>query len=263
VIDYATANPGKVGLFPSYDDLHDPAKENILEHIFMVQYAAGIANANFQDKFLPNNTNITASGEVGTTVPTASFLSSYELGDKRTMEKGFYFKEYYLGAGTGAPTTLNRFYIYKHFDVVANGKPGTAGTGNSGLNYPLLRYADVLLIYAEAQNEIGGPDVIAYDALKAIRDRAGLVTLPMGTFTQPTFRDAVLIERWHELSFEGVTWFDMIRLRKVYNPVSKTMVAFEGASLNGATLQAKHLLLPLPAADFRNNPNLTPNNPGW
>lgn len=263
VIDYAVANPGKISLFPSYDNLHDPATENSLEHIFMAQYAAGIANANFQDKFLPNNTNITASGEVGTTVPTANFLASYEAGDKRVQEKGFYFKEYFLGGGTGAPITLNRFYVYKHFDVIANGKPGAVGTGNSGLNYPLIRYAEVLLIYAEAQNESTGPSTDAYNALKSIRDRAGLVTPDMGTFNQSTFRDAVLRERWHELSFEGLTWFDMLRLRKVYDPLNNTFVDFEGASMNGTTLLAKHLLLPLPAADFRNNPNLQPNNPGW
>ena len=265
VIDYANANPAKIALFPSYNDLHDPAKENTLEHIFMIQYAAGIANANYQDKFLPNNTNITASGEVGTTVPTATFLASYEAGDKRTEEKGFYFKNYYLGGGTGAPITLNRFYIYKHFDAVANGAPppALAGTGNSGLNYPLIRFADVLLIYAEAQNESGGLNTEAFNALKLIRDRANLVTPAMGTFTQATFRNAVLEERWHELSFEGIAWFDMLRLRKVYNPATDTFVDFVGASLNGTTLQEKHLLLPLPAADFRNNPTLQPNNPGW
>ena len=263
VIDYATANPTKIGLFANYDDLHNTATENVMEHIFMVQYAAGIANAGFQDKFLPNNTNITASGEVGTTVPTANFLASYEPSDKRTQEKGFYFKEYYLSAGTGAPITLNRFYVYKHFDKVANGQPGTSGTGNSGLNYPLIRYADILLIYAEAQNEVSGPTVDAYNALKLIRDRAGLVTPDIGTFSQSTFREAVWKERWHELSFEGITYFDMLRLRKVYDPLSDTFVEFEGASLNGTTLQSKHLLLPLPAADFRNNPNLQPNNPGW
>jgi hypothetical protein len=120
-----------------------------------------------------------------------------------------------------------------------------------------------LLIYAEAQNEIGGPTADAYNGLKLIRDRAGLVTPAIGTFNQTTFRDALLKERWHELSFEGITWFDMLRLRKVYDPVNNTFVDFEGASMNGTTLQSKHLLLPLPAADFRNNPNLQPNNPGW
>lgn len=265
VIDYANANPGFVALFPTYDDLHNPTKENMLENIFMIQYAVGIANANYQDKFLPNNTNITASGEVGTTVPTAAFLATYEEGDKRTEEKGFYFKDYFLGGGTGAPITLNRYYIYKHFDTPANGAPppGVAGSGNSGLNYPLIRFAEVLLIYAEAQNESGGLNLDAYNGLKAIRDRANLVTPDMGTFNQSTFREAVLRERWHELSYEGITWFDMIRLRKVYDVGTNTFIDFAGASMNGALLQAKHTLLPLPAADFRNNPNLSPNNPGW
>ncbi|HEY9046743.1 MAG TPA: RagB/SusD family nutrient uptake outer membrane protein [Ohtaekwangia sp.] len=266
IIDYANANPDKIALFTSYDYLHDQTKENTLEHIFEIQYAAGIANANYQSYFLPNNTNITASGEVGTTVPTASFLASYEAGDKRAAEKGFYFKQYYLDGGVGAPTTLNRFYIFKHFDVVANGAPppGLPGTGNSGLNYPLIRYADVLLMYAEAQNEVGGPTAEAYAALTAIRDRAELTTPAIGTYNQATFREAVWRERWHELSYEGITWFDMLRLRKVYDDESDTFVDFVGATLStNVTLQDKHLLLPLPAADYRNNPNLKPNNPGW
>ena len=264
VIDYATANPLHVGLFPAYNDLHNPSLENRLEHIFMIQYAAGIANAGYQDKFLPNNTNITASGEVGTTVPRANFLDSYETGDKRADEKGFYFKEYFLDGGTGAPLTLNRFYVYKHFDIPANGAPGSPGTGNSGFNYPLIRYAEILLLYAEAQNEVGGaPSADAYNALKAIRDRAGLLTPAIGTFSQTTFRDAVLRERLHELSYEGITWFDMIRLQKVYDSANDVFVDFVGADMNGVDLLAKHLLLPLPAADFRNNPNLAPNNPGW
>jgi hypothetical protein len=266
VIDHANANPSQIGLFSSYDDLHNPAKENTVEHLFMIQYAVGVANANYQSYFLPNNTNITASGEVGTTVPTAAFLASYEPGDRRTQEKGFYFKDYFLGGGSGEPTTLNRFYIYKHFDTPANGAPppGLPGSGNSGLNYPLIRYAEVLLIYAEAQNESGGgPNADAYAALKAIRDRAGLVTPDLGTFNQATFREAVWRERWHELAYEGITWFDMVRLRKVYDAANNTFVDFAGATLNGAALQEKHLLLPLPAADFRNNPNLAPNNPGW
>lgn len=262
VIDYSIANPARVGLFPNYDDLHDPAKRNILENIFQIQYSAGIANANYQTFFLPNNTNITASGEVGTTVPTEDFLATYEANDKRTMEKGFFFKEYYADGGTGAAVTLNRFYIYKHFDVVANGKPGTPGTGNSGLNYPFIRYADVLLMYAEAQNE-SGLNAEAHAALKAIRDRAGLTTPDIGAYNQATFREAVWTERWHELCYEGLTWFDMIRLHKVYDVETATFIDFAGATINGALLQEKHYLLPLPAADYRNNPNLQPNNPGW
>jgi len=265
VIDYAAANPASIGLFPTLGGMHDLANENKLENIFQIQYLAGVANAGYQDKFLPNNTNITASGEVGTTVPRPDFLATHEAGDARNTEKGFYFKEYFANGGTGAPVTLGRFYVYKHFDLPANGSPAGAGTGNSGLNYPLIRYAEVLLMYAEAQNESGAITADAYNALKAIRDRAALVTPDIATFTQASFRQAVWEERWHELSFEGITWFDMIRLKKIY--LNDAFVDFVGATFvaGGAsrTLEAKHLLLPLPAADFRNNPNLQPNNPGW
>jgi hypothetical protein len=117
-------------------------------------------------------------------------------------------------------------------------------------------------MYAEAQNEIG-LNLEAYEALKAIRDRAELVTPAYGTFTQSTFREAVWRERWHELAFEGITWFDMLRLRKVLDTEDNVFVDFAGTVINGAALSEKHYLLPLPAADFRNNPNLQPDNPGW
>lgn len=268
VIDYANANPSAIALFPTLDGIHDIANENKVEHIFSIQYAAGIANAGYQDKYLPNNTNITNSGEVGTTVPKPEFLASYEASDKRNMEKGFYFKEYFLNGGTGAPTTLGKFYVYKHFDLPANGSPTFgAGSGNSGLNYPVIRYAEVLLIYAEAQNEAGAITADAYNALAQVRTRAGLTTDDIGDFTQATFREAVWRERWHELAFENITWFDMIRLEKVYDSVNDEFDDFVGATIvvsgKNYVLQQKHALLPLPAADFRNNPNLRPNNPGW
>jgi starch-binding outer membrane protein, SusD/RagB family len=267
VIDFATTNPASIALFTNLDDIHALGQENKLEHLFGIQYAAGIANGGYQDKFLPNNTNITASGEVGTTVPKPEFLASYEAGDKRTAEKGFYFREYFLNGGTGAPTTLGKFYVYKHFDLAANGAPGAAGSGNSGLNYPLIRYAEVLLLYAEAQNEAGALTVDAYNALAAVRTRSGLTTPDIGDFTEDTFREAVWRERWHELAYENITWFDMIRLQKVYNAVDDSFDDFVGSIIKVSgkdyVLQTKHLLLPLPAADFRNNPNLRPNNPGW
>jgi hypothetical protein len=262
VVDYATANPKKIRLFQTYDSLHNPFVENTGEHIFMIQYASGIANANYQGFFLPNNTNITTAGEVGTTVPVKAFLDTYETGDKRTNEKGFYFKEYFLDGGVGKAITFNKQYVWKHFDTPANGNPQSPGTGTSGLNYPLIRYAEVLLIYAEAQNEANqGPNPQSIAALTDIRNRAGLTTPAAFSYTQ--FQEAVWKERWHELSYEGITYYDMLRTRKVFNTTSKTFVNFVGATLNGANLQEKNLLLPLPAADFRNNPNLKENNPGW
>lgn len=262
VIDYSAAHPAELNLFDSLGYLHDLTKENVVEHIFEIQYAAGVANSDYQAYFLPNNTNITASGEVGTTVPTAKFLDSFEPGDRRMEEKEFFFKRY----GTGKGDTLGRLYVYKLYDVVANGligvKNSTSGSGNAGINYPILRYADVLLMYAEAQNEATGPSVAVFDALNAVRVRSHLT--PVAGLSQADLRNAIWRERWHELCFENQTWYDMIRTRKIYDEAHDTFVDFIGGTLGtGVKLEEKNLLLPLPAGDYRNNPNLRPNNPGY
>jgi starch-binding outer membrane protein, SusD/RagB family len=258
---------GQFDLFANYNDLHSRANKNKTEHIFMVQYSvtANVDNG-MQALFHPNIKDMSAYGtEIGTTVPTPSFYNSYEPGDKRTIDQQGYFYTSYYSGGNGAAYVLNNPYIFKHFDREANGFPGTGGSGRSDLNWPLIRYAEVLLTFAEAQNEVTGPTQPVLDALKKVRDRAGLATPTLGTVTKEELRELIWKERWHELCYEGITWFDMLRLRKVYDDANDTFVDFVGATLvnNNVTLQAKHLLLPLPAADFRNNPNLKTNNPGW
>jgi hypothetical protein len=151
------------------------------------------------------------------------------------------------------------------FDITAHGSPGKPGQQNSSLNVPQIRFAEVLLIYAEAQNQVGGPNQAAYDALKRIRDRAQLVTPELGTFNQASFQEAVWRERWHELCYENITWFDMVRLGKVYNETTNGFDAFVGHInlSSNQPLQAKHLLFPLPNQEMINNPNLKPQNPEY
>jgi starch-binding outer membrane protein, SusD/RagB family len=257
---------GQYNLFANYNDLHTRANKNRTEHILMVQYsvAANVDNG-MQPLLHPNIKDMSAYGtEIGTTVPTVAFYNSFEPGDKRTIDQqGYFYTTYFLG-GNGATYPLNNPYIYKHFDREANGFPGTGGSGRSDLNWPLIRYAQVLLTFAEAQNEISGPTAESIAAVKRIRDRAGLTTPTLGSIAQADFRTMIWNERWHELCYEGITLFDMLRLRKVYNESTRTFSDFVGGTTGtGITLQQKHLLLPLPAADFRNNPNLATNNPGW
>lgn len=255
-------------LFPNYGDIHTVANENKGEHIFEIQYLATVASANsLQQTLLPNFKDISGyTDEMGTTVPVPKFYQSYEAGDLRTKDReGYFYTSYYTG-GNGVLKNLGAPYIFKHFDVMANGTLGIAGTVQSDLNWPQIRYAEVLLIYAEAQNEVGGgPNQQAWNGLNAIRTRATLTTPALGSFTQTTFRDAVLRERWYELCYEGITWFDMVRLRKVFNENTKGFDAFTSHVFpdNGAPLLSKHLLFPLPTEEMRNNPNLTPNNPGY
>ena len=258
---------GSFSLFDNYFDLHNIATENKQEHIFEIQYLSGVADNPNQGILLPNFKEVSAYGtEIGSTVPTLQFYNSYEDSDLRAVDReGFFYTHYYDG-GSGALKDLSAPYIYKFFDVIANGTEGQPGTATSGLNWPNIRYAQVLLTYAEAQNLAdGAPNQDAWNALNAIRSRAHLTTPPLTSFTQATFDDAVLRERWHELCYEQITWFDMVRRRKVYNETTNGFDNFVGHKFpdNGATLSEKNLLFPLPTAEMQNNPNLTPQNPGY
>lgn len=274
VIDYSNANPGVINLFPTYMDLHDVNKENIIEHLFEIQYNITVAG-NPMDNYYPNFKAVTVNGPGGTgsSVPTLSFYNSYEPGDLRAKnQEGFFYTSYYRN-GNGEPFELGAPYVFKHFNTTANGTVivtptgtlGVKGTAQNNLDVPQIRYAEVLLIYAEAQNEVGGPVQDAYDAFKRIRDRAKLTTPDIGTYDQTSFREAVWRERWHELCYEGITWFDMVRLRKVYNETTNGFDEFVGHinKSSNQPLQDKHLLMPLGVQEMLNNPNLKPQNPGY
>ncbi|GAB3222603.1 RagB/SusD family nutrient uptake outer membrane protein [Algoriphagus aestuariicola] len=266
VINYSLANPLAINLFPDYLTMHNEDFDNRIEHIFMLQYNVVVAG-NPMNNMFPNFKPVTFAGPSGTgsTVPTVEFYESYEDGDLRAKnQEGFFYTSYYTN-GSGAPFDLGAPYIFKHFNQTALGKEGVPGSRNNNLNVPLIRFAEVLLIYAEAQNEIGGPNALAYESMKRIRDRAKLSTPAMGTYTKDTFREAVWRERWHELCYEQITWFDMLRLRKVYNELTNGFDDFVGHvnQSSNETLQSKHLLMPYPLPEMQNNPNLQPQNPGY
>jgi hypothetical protein len=232
----------------------------------MIQYNTSVAG-NPMGNFFPNFKPVTFNGPGGTgsSVPTAAFYKSYETGDLRAKNQEGYFYTSYFTNGNGAPFELGAPYVFKHFNQTANGSAGVAGSRNDNLNVPQIRYAEVLLIYAEAQNEVGGPTQAAYDALKRIRDRAQLTTPALGTFNANSFRELVWKERWYELCYEQITWFDMVRLRKAFNENTKGFDEFVGHTnlSSNQKLQQKHLLLPLPIPEMQNNPNLKPQNPGY
>jgi len=84
------------------------------------------------------------------------------------------------------------------------------GSGASGQNYIFYRYAQVLLNYAEAQNEAEGPDASVYEAINKIRNRGNLSDLELG-LDQDAMREAIRRERRVELAYENVRFFDIIR----------------------------------------------------
>lgn len=266
IITYANANPGTINLFTSYEDVHKESTENRVEHLFMLQYNTVVAGNPMENMF-PNFKPVTYNGPGGTgsTVPTPTFYKSYETGDLRAKDQEGYFYTSYFTNGNGARFELGAPYIFKHFNRTSSGTSGVAGSRQNNLNVPQIRYAEVLLLFAEAQNELGAPTQAAYDAFKRIRDRAQLPTPALATYNQASFREAVWKERWHELCYEQITWYDMVRLRKAFNENTKKFEEFVGhVNLSSnRPLQDKHLLLPIPKQELLNNPNLKTQNPGY
>ncbi|HLL94563.1 MAG TPA: RagB/SusD family nutrient uptake outer membrane protein [Spirosoma sp.] len=241
-------------LFTTYDDLHNPARKNVGENIFMVQFATNIQPSNWQTSIIPYNQGISAySDQTGAIFANKEFVESYEKGDLRAQEKQFYYRTFTLSSDRNKTVDLGGYYIYKHFDTRAQ-----LTTANSDLNWPILRYAEVLLIYAEAANEVSGPTPEALEAVNKIRRRAQLPDL--ASLSKEQLREAVWKERWYELSFENKTWFDMARLRKAFNVTTKTFENFVGHKFSyGPVLKERELLFPIPTAEIRNNSKLKQN----
>ena len=242
-------------LFTTYADLHNPAKKNIEENIFMVQCLAPITtNGSWQTGILPYNKNISAySDETGGIYSTIDFVKSYDPADLRVKEKQFFYTSYTNEKDRTQVVELGGYFLWKLFDVEAQ-----TTTQTSTLNWPVIRYADLLLIYAEASNEAGTPTTKGYEAVNAVRKRAELTDL--AGLSQAEFREAVWRERWYELCFENITWFDMVRLRKGFNLTTKKFDDYVGYKFSyGPTVTTRELLFPIPTDEVLNNKNLKQN----
>ncbi len=129
-------------------------------------------------------------------------------------------------------------------------------------NIPILRYADVKLLYAEAANMAsGGPTQAAVDALNDVIKRAngttGTEPLASTSMTKQTFDDKVIQERSWELCFEYDRWFDICRKRIL------DKVTAESEPWNLPNFSPNDYLFAIPLVDLRLNPLLLPQNPGY
>ena len=129
-----------------------------------------------------------------------------------------------------------------------------------GYPTPILRWADVLLMYAEACNEVAFDGTDSSEALKALnevrtRSYADGVYLPSDLSDQDSFRDAVFLERRLEFPMEMQRWFDLLRAGTAINEISKI----------GISIDENDLLYPIPNSEItlRNDDQKFPQNPGY
>ncbi len=257
-------NSGVYRLNSYYGDNFNVDKENGPESLFEIQYRNGGQQWNFYGQgnvincfFGPRAQNIVQSSGYGFNVPTNEFVSNYERdGSGRiidTMRRnvtlwapGDKFGSYTQPSSLeGSPSGYN---VRKYF-VPATNTNADAGGWSCAINVPVLRYAEVLLIAAEALGS-GAGERYAND----VRSRARLGPMP-GGLSASDYLEAIYRERRIELAFECNRWFDLLR-----HPDPTYMVRKMQAT--GRNAQEKHKLMPLPQTERDKNPNLS-QNPGY
>ena len=139
------------------------------------------------------------------------------------------------------------------------------------INFPILRYSDVLLMYAEADLENGGSvSEEAYAAVKAVRDRAGIKTRDISEYDASSFRQLIRNERGRELCFEALRKYDLIRwgiftdAMKDYSRYAgddrwSTITTTSYAINMSSFVKPQHVLMPIPAIELGVNTLLKQN----
>ncbi len=262
VIDNAS-NYG-YGLWTDYADNFKLTTENGKESLFEVQYRSGGgtfsiygAGTGINTFYGPRYQNIVPERGYGFTVPTKNFVDQYEktgagyntIIDKRRNRTiwipgdtyGTYVQPTSL---VGSPYGLNT----KKYFVSVDDPLGDAGQWRSALNVPIMRYSEVLLIYAEAAGSSVGKG-----SADLVRARSGLSALPIG-LSDAAWLDAIYKERRLELGFEMHRWYDLLR-----HPNPNYFITTMQAA-GKTNISAKHRYMPIPQGERDKNANLQQND---
>lgn len=263
-------------LCPNYKDNFTLAGENGQESVFEIQYSEdptsdyGEGDGFTRGTFTLVLTRSRALDGWGFNKPTQNLYDAYETDDPRrdiTILKPSSFvnesEEIYLGD----PYLSRKYAMYDEYPEKTN-----LHASRGPLNYKVIRYADVLLMYAEACCENNALDK-AKNALNEVRDRARgslattvLPDFPYGSYSlnQADLRTAIRHERRVELAMEGHRWFDLCR----WGVAKETMDAYAATESDEAKAQmstfikGKHELLPIPSKEIELDPMMD-QNPGY
>ncbi|WP_128546942.1 RagB/SusD family nutrient uptake outer membrane protein [Larkinella soli] len=240
-------------LLPGFADLWDYGKnEHHSEYIFDIEYEQGLGGEGsvFTNRFTPKVTSMIAFYGIAGSVddqntPHQVLFDLFEPKDKRreiTATRG-----YYDGTGKFIPILIssNNMSAYTRKYIM---RIPTAN--DSPANWKVIRYADVLLMVAEALNE-NGKSAAALPYLNQIRTRAGVDPYP--AMNQAELRAKIALERRMELAFEGHRWFDLVRTGQAYTVMQKY------------GMKPHMTVFPVPLAQVQliNDRSIFPQNPGY
>ena len=266
-IDYAqkVIDSGKYHLLDKFIDNWSVDKKNGPEHIFSIEHDRTV------------NGNITGHCTFATNwsdaepVLLATSDRYYDESDSKDQRRDGSWAKRIFNPNTGTDFVFTVPRFRKYIDSLNYANP--ASTGNAAgqsTNTTVIRYAEILLIKAEAENELNGPTEAAYDAINQIRRRAYWSpylniqntpsdgsALELSGLSKEEFREKLREERRLEFILEGQRWFDLIRWHILVKYVKENTPASETLKLQNVS--KRNYLLPLPQDQLILNPNLTQN----
>lgn len=298
----ATRNVTGYTLYPSYQNLFKYVGENNAEVILDKQFIkdnyansvfsllAPFSQKNSQSLFVPTRVMVDLYQMLNgknITDPTSGYNPStpYTQRDPRLgfsilldgdmLPSGIVFRP---APNSGAPDAIGATFVNSTTGFNVEKYITTedyANPANGGLNIILLRYAEILLTYAEAKIELNELDQSVADAINMVRNGRNDVKMPsISLVSQDAMRQIVRRERTIELAFEGQHFFDIRRWKTAENvmvgPVygmsyvngTGNLVTVTSAGINKAFDKNKHYLWPVPLNERNLNPNLS-QNPNW
>ncbi len=242
------------GLVDEYEAVFWPVYESGPEDIFSYQFEPNTRNNNsIMADFSPNPDTYNQRGYKNFyVVPELYNMLEEQDARKELMIMGDYTAYHYNESGALVDssvhvTTNGHAFTQKYQDP----EWSKYSHNNHGSNLPLLRYADVLLMYSEAINETQGATADAYMGIDMVRARSNASTLDRG-LSQEELRQAIRDERYLEFHGEGQRWFDLVRWGTLKENVEAVR---EGVTVDWP----KHRFFPLPQNEVDANPNLNQN----
>lgn len=254
---------GTYQLLESYENVFSISSEGHSEHLFVIKYnnVSGLGNGlpAWYNNGGSNNPYGNAAFAAIQGDDESDLWQRWDVDDPRRQ---YTLYETYVGKNGDTLSTRDGsrpfFAFGKWRDPVA-----FSGSVNHSNDFPIMRYAEVLLILAEAENEVNGPTALAYDAINQVRRRGYELpinepsTVDLSGLSQEEFRTAVLDERSHELVSEAKRWFDLVR--------TGLAVPILSTKTQSQAITEDKLLFPIPQTEIDNNEELSEQdqNPGY
>jgi hypothetical protein len=255
---------GKYALLDKFIDNWSLDKKDGEELIFTVEHKYGV------------NRNITghcvfSTGFSNSKLPVIAALDNrlYDHWDSGDQRRDASLTKRLYDPSAGSYFDFDRIRFRKYIDTLYMADYSAPYISGQNTSSSVLRYSEVLLIKAEAENELNGPTEQAYDAVNQVRRRAYWnpylnkqnaptdgTSLELSGLSQEQLRQAVRAEYKKEFLMEGTRWFDLKRWHILVTTIKENVPS---ADLKYKNISPKHYYLPIPSSQIKLNPNLTQN----